>query len=103
MASWSDENDVFPLLPSAQNSWGSRELAEWFISGGAVEESRREIISEHLDGKSFLSGRVQGILNAEEMKRIDNILRRKLNALSIRVGILSECQIEDAICPRSYV
>ena len=43
-----------PLLPAVQLDWSGSRVADWLISGGMVNESKRSIITENLDGGRFL-------------------------------------------------
>src|SRR5260370_33208455 len=45
-----------PLLPPVQESWDGNEVADWLISAGIVEESRRSSISKNLNGRRFRQG-----------------------------------------------
>jgi hypothetical protein len=62
---------IVPLLPPIQYSWKGSQVFDWLISAKIVDESRRSIISENLDGSCFLQGLVDGILTKEEYGRAD--------------------------------
>jgi hypothetical protein len=78
-----------PLLPPIQGHWNGRQVADWPISTGIVDHSKRAIISEKLDGSLFLKGRVLNALSEDEVAEILASLTRKIDVVSILVWRLA--------------
>ena len=83
-----DENVGMPLLPAVQYSWDGERVADWLISGGMVDESKRSIITENLSGRRFLQGDFNGILTNEEIDEVnsklaDGIFERSSNYFAL--------------------
>jgi hypothetical protein len=69
-----------PFLPPIQDTWDGSQVADWLISAGIENESKRSNISNCLDGRCFLRGDdycgVEGI--SEEAK---SELRTKISSI----------------------
>ena len=74
-----------PLLPAVQHSWSGSRVADWLISGGMVNESKRSIITEKLDGCRFLEGDINGILTKEEIDTVNSKLAKGISKRSSQV------------------
>jgi hypothetical protein len=82
LESWFNGKIPLPLLPSVKESWTGSRLADWLITAKIVDSSKREIISEKLNGKSFLEGCVLDVLTPWEVKQAVTKLIIKLDVLS---------------------
>ena len=75
-----------PLLPPVQRSWDGSQVADWLISGGMVDKSKRSIITEKLDGRRFLEGDFNGVLTKEEIEKINSRLAEGIYKRSCHVS-----------------
>ena len=81
-----NENVCMPFLPAVQYSWDGKRVADWLISGRMVDESKRSIITQKLDGRRFLQGDINRILTKEEIDEVNSKLARGVSKRSSRVS-----------------
>ena len=74
-----------PLLPAVRHNWSGSRVADWLISGGMVNESKRSMITEKLDGDRFLYGDINGILTKEEIDTVNSKLAKGISKRSSQV------------------
>jgi hypothetical protein len=77
-------NNLFalPLLPPVQDSWKGGQVADWLISARIVDESKRSIISEQLDGSRFIRGGAFDLLANEEIDKLFFELQTKISSIA---------------------
>jgi hypothetical protein len=74
-----------PPLPFIQSSWNGKQVADWLISAGSVQECRRNIISDNLTGNDICKGHLKDIVTYAEMAHAQDRLADKISSVSKKV------------------
>jgi hypothetical protein len=93
---------IFPSLPMVQNSWTGNQIADWLIAAKIVDESWRYDIAKKLDGRTFLEGRVLGVLYEKEVGKLKDKLLEFAEYISNKAWKQIESSREETSALRDF-
>jgi hypothetical protein len=90
-----------PIIPIVQESWSATQVADWLIYSHMVPDHLHSILRVKLDGKSFIEGRVKGILPDSDLAYVNSVIWGKARNLADyvhRIATSPSCIQHSAIC-----